>query len=195
MNSELLNLKNYKKINFADIKSPYCTNPKLSNLFINDFLKISGYEVDDEGYIIDNEDDILNPDYIIIKGKLLRHTIQGIVHDTDMIFDPYNNCLILEELFKKYLIECHPQVSSFQIFNAKKDAPASLNCYGYMVVLYDNGSQIITDNHWKDSTKYLDMWYRLESHDPETIRNILKPYDDYEKTQFNQDSIMNPRRY
>lgn len=181
-------LKNFQKINFTDIKSHHCSNIELSNSFIDDFLRVSGYVIDDEGYIVNDEDDILNPDYIIIKGKLLRHTTQGVLHDTDLIFDPYNNCLILEELFKRYIIECHPQISAFQIFNAKKDVPTSINCYGYMIVLYDNGAQIITDNHWKDSTKFLDMWYRLESHDPDTIRNILKPYDDYEEQFFTEEN-------
>lgn len=179
--------KKYQKINFTDIKSNYCSNPELSNLFINDFLRVSGFEIDDEGYIIDTEDDPLDPEYIIIKGKFLRHTIHGIVHDTDLIFDPYNNCSILEELFKRYAIECHPRISSFQIFNAKKDITSSINCYGYLVALYDDGSQVITDNHWKDSTKFLDLWYRLESHDPEIIRDILRPYDEYENEFFDKE--------
>lgn len=187
MQQQKKELKNYQKINFADIKSIKCNNPKLSNLFISDFLKVSGYEIDDEGYIIDTEEDALNPEYVSIKGKFLRHTIQGVLHNTDMIFDPYNDYRITEELFKIYLANCHPQISSFQIFNAKKDLSASYNCYGYMMVLYDNGGQILTDNHWKDSTKILDMWYRLESHDPETIRNILKVYDEYEDEVYNKE--------
>lgn len=177
-------LKNYQKIDFTDIKSAKCTNKKLSNLFISDFLKVSGYEVDKNGYIMNIEDDILNPEYVTINGKFLRHTIQGVLHNNDIAFDPYNDIHVIETLFVKYLDECHPQISSFQIIDSTKVLATGYNNYGQMIVLYNNGGQIITDKHWKDSTKFLDMWYRLESHDPDTIRNILKEYDEYESKYY-----------
>ena len=64
----------------TDFKAVTCTNPELSERFINDVLKITGLEEDDEGYIVDAEDDPFNPEYIVVRNKYLRHTNRGILH-------------------------------------------------------------------------------------------------------------------
>jgi len=38
--------------------------------------------------------------------------------------------------------------------------------------------------HYKDSTKYLDAFMRLESMMNNSVREILAPYDEYEKEYF-----------
>lgn len=168
----------------TDFKAVTCTNPELSERFINDVLKITGLEEDDEGYIVDAEDDPFNPEYIVVRNKYLRHTNRGILHKKDMIFDPYNNPIIMEELLKQYMENFHPEVVSSQILAAKENTAVKLNTYGYMTLLYSNGAKIKTDMHYKDSTKYLDAFMRLESMMNNSVREILAPYDEYEKEYF-----------
>lgn len=170
----------------VNIKSKMCTNPELSDRFISDVLKITGYEIDSEGYIVDAEENPIEPEYMVIKGKFLRNSTGGILHRNDMIFDPYNNIGIMEELFKKYLAENHPEVSSTQILMYDNKQQPRPDKYGYMTVIYGNGASIKTSLHWKDTTKYLDAFMRLESMTDEIINDILKPYDDYENVYYRE---------
>ena len=171
----------------TNITSKYCINPELSEQFCSDVLKITGYEVDNEGYLIDIEDEeeAFDPDYVQCKGRLLRVTNMGILHSTDVIFDPYNNVIVMEELFKHYLAVHHPEVSNTQIFMANNTDIPRLDGYGYLSIMYSNGARIKTNFHYKDATKYLDAFMRLESMTDPIINDILKPYDDFE-TQFYQ---------
>ena len=167
-----------------EIKSKYCTNPQLSEQFRSDVLLISGYELDDEGYVVDTEEDPIYPEYVQCKGRLLRVTDNGILHSTDLIFDPYNNLMIMEELFKHYLASCHPEVVTTQIHAYRPNVIPKSDVYGYMTILYSNGTNIQTGLHYKDTTKYLDAFMRLESRIDSIVMNDLKPYDEYEKKFF-----------
>ena len=175
-----------------NIKSKYCTNEELSDQFISDVLNITGYEVDDEGYLVDTEYDPIDPDYVQCKGRLLRVTNRGILHSTDIIFDPYNNISIMEEIFKHYLAEYHSEVVSTQIHAQNPAAPPKADNYGYITILYANGAIIKTGLHYKDTTKYLDAFMRLESRVDDVVMKDLKPYDDYEKEYFEKYKTMNP---
>lgn len=175
-----------------NIKSKYCTNEELSDQFVSDILNITGYEIDDEGYLIDTEDNPLDPDYVQCKGRLLRVTNRGILHSTDIIFDPYNNISIVEEIFKHYLAEHHSEVISTQIHAQDPLAPPRSDNYGYITILYANGAIIKTGLHYKDTTKYLDAFMRLESRVDDVVMKDLKPYDDYEKEYFEKYKTMNP---
>ena len=180
-----INLKKYKSVtDLKNITSKPGINIELSNKFIDDVIRITGLEIDEEGYIVDAESDPIEPEYILIKGKALRHTNQGILHNKDLIFDPYNNPVIMEELFRKYLMESHPNVSIAQVCAAKENERTKLNCYGFITIIYDNGAKIKTKCHWKDTTKYLEAFMRLESMTDSMIDDILKPYDDFEQEYF-----------
>jgi len=181
------------KVNsLIDIKSKYCTNPELSDKFIDDVLNVTGYEIDDEGYIVDSQDDPLNPEYVQCKGRILRITNSGILHTTDMIFDPYNNIIIMEELFKKYLAESHTEIVSTQILSKDPNSKIKADAYGYITILYANGAIIQTGLHYKDTTKYLDAFMRLEARVDGVVMKDLKPYDDYEAEYFNKYKTMSP---
>lgn len=177
-------LNKYKKTDLNNITTSNCDNLELSYQFIEDFLRISGLEIDQEGYVVNSEVDIVEPEYIVIRGKALRRTNQGIAHSKDLIFDPYNNTLIIEELFRQYLMESHPEAITFQILNSQKDKQPKPNTFGYIMIMFSNGAQIQTCNHWKDSTKFLDAWMCCESYIRPMIDDILKPYDEYEKEYF-----------
>lgn len=157
---------------------------ELSERFIQDVLRITGLTEDSEGYIIDTEDDPFDPEYIIIKGKKLRHTNQGVLHRDDIIFDPYNNPIIMPELFKKYVATVHPEICSVQILAYDTKVVPKLDTYGYLTILYDNGATIKTDIHYRDATKYLDAFMRLEAMTNPIIRDTLRDYDKYEKEYF-----------
>ena len=175
----------------VNIKSKYCLNPELSDKFLSDVLTITGYEVDDEGYIVDTEEDPMWPEYVQCKGRLLRLTNAGIVHATDVIFDPYYNATIMEELFKQYLTAVHPEVTTAQIHIQDKTVPRA-DMYGYITILYSDGSTIKTALHYKDSTKYLDAFMRLESMTNDIIMEKLQPYDEYEAEFFKKYKTLNP---
>ena len=53
-----------------------------------------------------------------------------------------------------------------------------------MTLLYANGAKIKTDMHYKDSTKYLEAYMRLEAMTNGPVREILGIYDAYEKEYF-----------
>jgi hypothetical protein len=168
----------------TDFRASTCTNPELSERFINDVLRITGLEEDHEGYIVDTEEDFENPDYIVVRGKFLRHANRGILHKKDLIFDPYNNPIIMDELLKQYLQKSHPEIVSAQIMSAKPNQAPKVDTYGYMTLLYSNGAKIQTDMHYKDSTKYLEAYMRLEAMTNGPVREILGIYDAYEKEYF-----------
>lgn len=161
-------------------------NINLSEQFIQDLFRVTGYQENDEGYIVDMEDDPFDPVYITVKGKKLRHSVQGVLHKLDMIFDPYNNPVIMDELFKKYISQNHPEIVSTQVLAYKTTDTPRLDTYGYITILYGNGGVIQTGLHYKDSTKYLDAYMRLESMTDSIINDTLKPYDDYEKEYFKE---------
>ena len=172
--------KKIKVQSIMNIKSKLCTNPQLSDEFVNDVLRITGLEYDEEGYIVDPEDNPFEPEYIYIKGKVLRYANNGVVHSNDMIFDPYNNPIIMEELFKQYLAESHPEVVTTQIYAKSMTETPRIDTYGYITILYGNGAQIVTGLHYKDSTKYLDAFMRLESMTDSMIQDVLNKYDTFE---------------
>lgn len=186
--SEIQKYKNMKLQNMIHITNKLNENKELSMKFIDDVLKISGYEVDEEGYLVDYtnvEDESDKPDYVIFKGKALRLGSYGVLHSTDILFDAYANPNIMEFLFIEYIKETHPQVSLVQIFAEKEGAiPKGSNTYGYLKILYEDGSFINTKNHWKDSTKYLEGWCRLESMGNDMIADLLRPYDEWENEYY-----------
>jgi len=186
------NYRKYKGTSLTNIKSKLCANPELSEAFVNDVIRITGYDIDSEGYLVDPESDPFEPDYILVKNKALRHTNSGVVHSTDLIFDPYNNCLIMEELWKKYLEENHPNVASAQIYANSQSQIPRINTYGYITILFDDGSKIQTANHWKDTTKYLEAFMRMESMTDFMISEVMKPYDDYENYVFKNNLGLEP---
>lgn len=161
-------------------------NIELTNHFADEVIKILGYDVDKEGYVVDSDvDEGEEEEYIIFKGKALRMPTQKVLHSTDMLFDPYNIPVIMEFLFSNYLRENHPLVSIAQIYSAKEGETPKSNCtYGYMKILYDNGAFITTNNHYRDSTKMLEGICRLESYGDQLIKEILQPYDEWEKEYF-----------
>ena len=180
--------KPIEKKPILNFRSRMCTNSELSDKFADEVLRITGLEVDDEGYIVDSEDDPFEPDYIFIKGKMLRRTNQGLLFAKDIIFDPYNNPIIMEELFNQYLQKYHPEVSNTQIMITEKfDGKVRGDLDGYMSIMYSNGAKIITGCHIKDATKRLEAFMRLESMTDDLVNELLKPFDDYERTQFKQD--------
>ncbi len=67
-----------------NFKSKLCTNTELSDRFVSDVIRITGLEIDAEGYLVDSEDDAIEPDYIAIKGKPVRYANQGILHGKDI---------------------------------------------------------------------------------------------------------------
>ena len=166
-----------------------CTNPELSDKFADEVLRITGLEVDDEGYIVDTEEDPFEPDYIFVKGKMLRRTNQGLLFAKDIIFDPYNNTVIIEELLRQYIQKYHPEISTYNIFVTEKniEGKGKYDLGGYMRILYKNGAQINTNYHIKDSTKFLEGFMRLESMSDELVNDLLKPFDEYEKIQYRID--------
>jgi hypothetical protein len=166
----------------TNIKSKFCDNQELSDRFVSDVLRVTGLEIDHEGYLVDAEDDGIEPEYVAIKNRPVRYSNAGILHNRDIIFDPYNNTMIMEELFKQYLAKFHPEVSSTQIYAAKNSTIPKNDTYGYISIIYGNGSMISTANHHKDTTKYLDAFMRLESMTDDLILDTLKPYDDYESS-------------
>ena len=178
--------KKVKIQSLTNIKSKLCTDPAIADNFINDVLRITGLEYDSEGYIVDAEENPIEPDYITIKGKVLRHTNMGIVHSSDLVFDPYNNPIIMEELFKKYVEEVHPEIISTQIFAASTTEIPRTDTYGYIAILYGNGARIVTNNHYKDATKYLEAFMRLESMTDSMINDVLYQYDIFEQKWFEE---------
>ena len=166
------------------MKSKYCTNAELADMFVSDLLKITGLEIDDEGYLVDPEDDPFEPEYISIKNRPCRYPKYGVLHAKDLIFDPYNSLVIMEELFKQYLAKSHPEVVQTQIYAEKKGVSPKGDTYGFITIMYGNGATIRTSNHYKDTTKYLDAFMRLESMTNSIILETLKPYDLYEKEYF-----------
>ena len=182
-------LKKYKNVDLLNIVNQLNDNKDLTKRFIDDFIRITGYEIDSDGYLVDTEDDPFNPDYILIKNKALRYTNQGILHSKDLIFDPYNNPIIIEELFRRYCAANHPYVASIQIFTQNPDNKNKINSLGYITVLYENGSKIQTALHYKDSTKYLDAWCRMESMPDDDIKIMMKDYDEFEELQFKKQEL------
>ena len=172
-----------------NFRSNMCTNPELSDKFADEVLRITGLEVDDEGYIVDTEEDPFEPDYIFVKGKMLRRTNQGLLFAKDIIFDPYNNTVIIEELLRQYIQKYHPEISTYNIFVTEKniEGKGKYDLGGYMRILYKNGAQINTNYHIKDSTKFLEGFMRLESMSDELVNDLLKPFDEYEKEQYRID--------
>lgn len=203
MNKLPVDIQKYKHLNLKDmghIINKTNENHELSLQFIDDVLRIAGYEIDEEGYIIDYnniEDETDKPDYIVFKGKALRLGSSGVMHSTDMLFDPYTNSTIMEFLFVNYLKENHPQVSIAQIYAAKEGIIPKGTCtYGYMKILYENGAYITTGMHWRDSTKYLDGWCRLEAMGTKMITELLEPYDTWEAEFYsNPDNLAKGEMY
>lgn len=150
--------------------------------FIEDVLRITGLEEDEEGYIVDAEDDPVSPRYILIKGKALRHCNQAILHKRDVIFDPYSNPAIMEDLYNQYIQENHPYILTTQVYAAKEGIIPRGDTYGYITILFKDGSKIQTNNHYKDCTKYLEAIMRLESMTDTMIKDTLDKYDEFEKT-------------
>ncbi len=179
-------VKKYKNVDLLNITNKMNDNMELTNRFIDDVIRITGLEIDDEGYIVDAENDPIEPDYIVIRGKVLRLTNQGIVHTKDMIFDPYNNPIIMEELFRRYLAESHPEVTAAQIYPYNPNDASKANPYGYITILYNNGAKIKTGLHYKDATKYLDAFMRMESMTDMMINDVLAPYDEFETEWFSK---------
>ena len=177
-----------KDIDLKNFKNVSCTNPELTERFIQDLLRVIGYEQDKDGYIINTEDDPLDPEYITVKGKKLRHANRGILHTNDLIFDPYNNYKIMDEIFKRFLNESHPEISTTQILSKSTIATPKYNndALGYVLILFNDGSTITTNLHYKDTTKYLQAMMRLESMGDEMIEETMKPYDEYEKKFFTE---------
>ena len=178
--------KKVKIQSLTNIKSKFCTDPVIADNFINDVLRVTGLEYDSEGYIVDAEENPIEPDYIMIKGKVLRHTNMGIVHNNDLVFDPYNNPIIMEELFKKYVEDVHPEIVSTQIFAASTTEIPRTDTYGYIAILYGNGARIVTNNHYKDATKYLEAFMRLESMTDTMINDVIQQYDIFEQKWFEE---------
>lgn len=168
----------------TDLKSKFCSNQELSNRFIDDTLRVLGYETDDNGYVIDAED-MYDEKIICVKDKKLRIP-KGIYHDTDMIFDPYNNNIIMANLFNMYLTQNRQDVSSSTIFITEKKLKYKSDVNGFISILFSNGDTITTNQHIKDSTKYLEALMRLESMTDVIIKPILQPYDDFEKIVYEQ---------
>lgn len=178
--------KKFQNIDLLNITNKMNDNMELTSQFVDDVIRITGLEIDEEGYIVDAEEDPIEPDYIVIRGKALRLTNQGIVHSKDMIFDPYNNPIIMEELFRRYLAENHPEVTAAQIYpNSPKDT-SRVNPYGYITILYSNGATIKTGLHYKDATKFLDAFMRMESMTDQMINDVLAPYDEFEMDWFSR---------
>lgn len=175
-----------------NIKSKYCLSPELSDQFVSDVLNITGYEIDEEGFVVDPEDDPIFPEYVQCKGRLLRLANSGILHVTDLAFDPYYNITIMEELFQQYLANFHPEIVSTHIHAHDMNKAPKTDTYGYITIIYGDGSKIQTDMHYKDTTKYLDAFMRLESMNEKMIKERLKPYDDYEKEFYKKYKTLNP---
>ena len=178
--------KKIQNIDLLNITNKLNDNMELTNHFVDDVIRITGLEIDEEGYIVDAEEDPIEPDYIVIRGKALRLTNKGIVHSKDMIFDPYNNPIIMEELFRRYLAENHPEVTAAQIYPNSPNDTSRVNPYGYITILYNNGATIKTGLHYKDATKYLDAFMRMESMTDKMINDVLSPYDEFEMDWFSR---------
>lgn len=172
--------KKHRLIDLTNIKTKQCDNKDLADQFINDVLRVVGYDIDDEGYIVNSEDDFMEPDYILVRGKALRKTTNGVLHSTDMIFDPYNNPLIMEDMFREYVNANHPEVCNFQIMGKNEGVHYKVNTMGYVTIRYRNGATINTMMHYKDSTKYLEAFMRMEGMGNGLISETLYPYDTYE---------------
>lgn len=186
-------LKKYKNVKDPLlITNKINDNIELTNRFADDVIKVLGLDIDSEGYVVNSDVDFgENEEYILFKGKALRMPTQKVMHTTDVLFDPYNVPTIMESLLSSYLKENHPYVSIAQIYSSKEGEIPKNNCtYGYMKILYDNGAYIVTNNHYRDSTKMLEGIFRLESYGDQLIREILQPYDDWEAVYFtNPDNI------
>ena len=161
-------------------------NIELTNQFADDVLKVLGLDVDLEGYIVNSDVEFgEDEEYILFKGKALRMPTQKVLHSTDALFDPYNIPTIMETLLSMYLKDNHPNVSTAQIYSAKEGtSPKNNFTYGYMKILYSNGASITTNNHSRDSTKMLEGIFRLEAYGDNLIKDILRPYDEWEKEYF-----------
>lgn len=171
----------------TNLKSRLCTDPHISDLFVHDVLRITGLEFDNEGYIVDPEENPLEPEYILIKNKVLRYANAGVLHANDIIFDPYNMPSIMDELFRRYLSQAHPNVISTQILAKSLTQAPRIDTYGYISILYSDGSKIVTQCHYKDSTKYLEAFMRLESMTDKMINDTIGKYDEYEAIEFNKE--------
>lgn len=176
--------KSAKIISLTNLKSRLCTDPHISDLFVHDVLRVTGLEFDSEGYIVDPEENPIEPDYILIKNKVLRYTNAGVLHANDIIFDPYNMPSIMDELFRRYLSQSHPNVVSTQILAKSLTTAPRIDTYGYISIIYGDGSKIVTKCHYKDSTKYLEAFMRLESMTDNMIDSTLRKYDEYEAIEF-----------
>ena len=174
----------YKNIDLLNIRSKLCNDPALSDKFVSDVIRVTGYDIDSEGYVVDSEADPINPEYIVIRNKALRLSNTGVLHSTDLIFDPYNNPMIMSELFNRYCEESHPEVANQSIYAYDQTQVPKINTYGYITILLDSGAKIQTGLHWKDSTKYLDAFMRMESMTDGIIHESLDKYDIYENEFF-----------
>lgn len=186
--------KKHRLIDLTNIKCRTCDNKELSDQFIDDFLRVVGFEIDEEGYIVNTEDDPIEPDYIVIRNKALRRANNGILHSTDLLFDPYNNPMIMEEMFRNYIVENHPEVCNFQIMGKSEGVHYKMNSIGYITIRYNNGAVVNTNIHFKDSTKYLEAFMRMEGMGDSLIAETLIPYDSYEADMVEQGKDFNPPR-
>ena len=178
--------KKHRLIDLTNIKSKQCDNKELADQFINDFLRVAGLDIDEEGYIVNSEEDPIEPDYILVKNKALRRSNNGILHSTDMIFDPYNNPMIMEEMFRSYIAENHPEVCNFQIMGKNEGVHYKVNSMGYITIRYNNGAIINTKLHYKDATKYLEAFMRMEGMGDDLIGETIGVYDAFEASMIAQ---------
>ena len=79
---------------------------------------------------------------------------------------------------------------SSQIYAKNMNEIPKMDSYGYIGILYGNGARIVTALHFKDSTKYLDAFMRLESMTDNLINDTLSKYDEFEKKWY-LDNVVN----
>ena len=64
--------KSPKIKSLTNLKSRLCTDPHISDLFVHDVLRITGLEFDNEGYIVDPEENPLEPEYFLMIYSTVR---------------------------------------------------------------------------------------------------------------------------